>query len=451
MSDSASKPRIQAPTLDFAPDLLALQERPPERLPRVVALTVIALTLLTLAWAALARRDVIAVAPGRLVPVSFTKVLQPADNGVVTEILVKEGEVVKAGQVLLRLDARNSAADLQALNQDVSLRRLSLAYINAELAGREPVAVVGAPDALRLQVQTQFAARRRAFEDAVAQESQALLRSQSELQAARQILRKLEQSLPSYRQAAEAYRKLVEQGFVGELAAVERQREALEREQDLRAQASTVDGLLAAIAQAEHKITALRSQYASQLENDRIETLSQLNRGTQELSKADVRAGLLELKAPTGGVVKDLTVTTRGAVVAAGATLLTLVPVGETLQAEVMLGNEDVGFVAVGQAARIKVSAYPFARYGMLDGKVTLISADALDPKQTPVGQQPSLAYRATIDLATAELVSIATGEHLRLGAGMVVTGEIHQGERSVLEYLLSPVRKAAQEAGRER
>ena len=451
MSDAAHRRGADSSALDFAPDLLALQERPPERLPRAVALTVIALTLMTVAWAALARRDVIAVAPGRLVPVNFTKVLQPADNGVVTEILVKEGDVVKAGQVLLRLDARNSAADVQALSQDVALRRLTLAFIDGELNQRLPVAVAGAQGALRQQVQTQFLARRRAFDDAVAQESQALLRSQSELQAARQILRKLEQSLPSYRQSAEAYRKLVEQGFVGELAAVERQRDALEREQDLRAQAATVDGLSAAIAQAQHKVAALRSQYASQLENDRIEALSQLNRGRQELSKADVRAGLLELKAPTDGVVKDLAVTTRGAVVAAGSTLLTLVPVGETLQAEVMLGNEDVGFVAVGQAARIKVSAYPFARYGMLDGKVTLISADALDPKQTPAGQQPSLAYRATIDLATPELISLATGERLRLGAGMGVMGEIHQGERSVLEYLLSPVRKAAQEAGRER
>ncbi len=437
--------------LDFAPDLLAIQERPPERLPRVIAWVVMALLALTLLWAALAKRDVIALAQGRLVPVSFTKVLQPADNGVITDILVKEGDTVRAGQVLLRLDARLSGADVRAMGQDVAMRRLSLAHIEAELVQQPAVAVADAPPALLRQVQAQFQARRRALNDALAHEAEAGQRAQSDLLAARQILQKLERSLPSYQQAAEAYRKLVGQGFVGELAAVERHRELAEREQDARAQAATVQGLESALQQSQRKAESIRSQYLSQLENERIETLSQLNRGTQELSKADVKAGLLELRAPTAGVVKDLVVTTRGAVVAAGATLLTLVPVGEVLQAEVLLSNEDVGFVAVGQPARIKVAAYPFPRYGMLDGKVSLISADSLDPRQTPAGQAPSLAYRATIELASSQLLSAATGERLKLGPGMLVMGEIHQGERSVLEYLLSPLRKAAQEAGRER
>jgi HlyD family secretion protein len=117
----------------------------------------------------------------------------------------------------------------------------------------------------------------------------------------------------------------------------------------------------------------------------------------------------------------------------------------------VLLKNEDVGFVAVGQKAMLKVAAYPFQKYGMLEGEVALVSADAADPKQTPQGQAPMLTYRAIVRLKGSKLTSAATGEQLALNPGMLVTAEIHQGERSVIEYLLSPVQKIGQEAARER
>src|SRR5213593_709943 len=113
---------------------------------------------------------------------------------------------------------------------------------------------------------------------------------------------KLTQTLPSYRQSAEAYRKLVQEGFVGEIAANEKTREATEKEQDLKAQAATVASLSASIAQSEKRLASLRSQYRSQLENERIDTVAQLNRSGQELEKSNVRAGLLEIRAPTAGI-----------------------------------------------------------------------------------------------------------------------------------------------------
>lgn len=437
--------------LDFAPDLLAIQERPPERLPRVIVITITVLVLLLVLWATLAQRDLVAQAQGRLVPLTFTKVVQPSEAGIVSEILVKDGDRVREGQVLLRLDARLSDADHQAQSNEVELRRLSLAHIEAELSG-VPVRVDGAYSShLVSQVRAQFEARHRAYEDAVSQEEASLRRAKSELVAAEQVQAKLAQTLPAYRQAAEAYKKLLAEGFVGELASMDKQRELLEREQDSRAQAATVDSLKAAIAQVERRLAVLRSQYRSQLQNDRAETGTQLNRGAQELQKTSVKAGLLELRAPTAGVVKDLGVTGAGAVVAAGALLMNIVPVDERLQAEVLLQNEDAGFVAVGQEVRVKVAAYPFQKYGMLNGKVAMISADSADPKQTPAGQVPNLTYRAIVRLESASLGVDESGQRLNLNAGMLVAAEIHQGRQSVVEWLLSPVRRVAQEAARER
>jgi HlyD family secretion protein len=440
--------------LDFAPDLLAIQERPPARLPRVLLVTVAVLIALLLAWSVLAQLDIIATAEGRLVPISFTKLVQPAEAGVVTDILVKEGDAVKEGQLLMRMDARASQADTEALGREVALKKLTLRRIEAELADQPLLPGRGEPPLLYAQVEAQFRARRQAYLDAVAQEQETRARAQADLHASQQQLSKLTQTLPSYQQSAQAYRQLVKEGFVGELAANEKGREATEREQDVKVQTANVQSGALAVAQSERKLAALRSQYRSQLENERIETLATLNRSDQEWQKSTVRAGQLEIRAPNAGIVKDLATTTRGAVVSAGALLMNIVPQGEPLQAEVQLHNEDVGFVSVGQLAKVKVAAYPFQKYGLLDGRVILVSADAADPKQQQQAQQPGqpqLNYRAIVQIDSPVLTSAATGEKLVLNPGMAVTAEVQQGRRSVIEYLLSPVKKVAQEAARER
>ena len=449
--NSVTPPALSPEALDFAPDLLAIQERPPARMPRALGATLVSLVALLLLWASFAQLDVIASAEGRLVPLTFTKVVQPAEAGVVTEILVRDGSQVAEGQVLLRLDPRLSNADTWALGKDVALRRLTLRRIEAELSDQTFLPARGEPAELYRQVEAQFRARRQAFLDAVAQENENLNKAHADLSAAQQVLAKLTQTLPSYQQSADAYRKLVEQGFVGELAAAEKNRDLVEKEQDLKTQAANVKSLSASIAQSEGRIASVRSQYRSQLENERIDTLALLNRSGQDLEKSNVKAGQLEIRAPNAGVVKDLATTSRGAVVAAGALLMNIVPIDEPVQAEVLLKNEDVGFVAVGQVAKVKVAAYPFQKYGMLDGKIIFVSADSADPKQQQAGQPPSLTYRAIVQLDTMTMASATTGEKLMLNPGMLVTAEIHQGQRSVLEYLLSPVKKVGQEAARER
>ena len=179
----------------------------------------------------------------------------------------------------------------------------------------------------------------------------------------------------------------------------------------------------------------IRSNYRSQLENERIDTLTQLNRSSQEFDKSTIKSGLLEIKAPNDGIVKDLAVTTKGAVVQAGALLLNVVPKEEPVQAEVLLSNEDVGFIAVGQKTQVKVA---------------LVGADSSDPKQQQQTQQPQLTYRALVTLDSQSLKS-PDGSKLALSPGMLVSAEIHQGRRTVLEYLLSPVQKVGAEAARER
>jgi hemolysin D len=437
--------------LDFAPDLLAIQERAPQRLPRVLLILVVVLLASLGIWSTIAKLDVIAVADGRLVPLTFTKVVQPAEQGVVTDIAVKDGDTVKQGQILLRLDPRINNADTTALNQDVAVKKLTLRRIDAELRDSPMQFDKRDLPELYARINAQFAARRKAYTDSLAQEQEAMNRANADLRSASQVRDKLAQTLPTYKKSADAFATLEKDGYVGPIAAAEKAREAIEKEQDLKAQESTLQGLQAAIAQSEKRMAVLRSQYRSQLENERLETVSTLNKSAQELEKSAVRATLLEIRAPASGVVKDIATTSKGAVVAAGALLMNIVPQDEPLQAEVLLKNEDAGFVAKGQKAMVKVAAYPFQKYGMLEGVVDLISADSTDPRQGQVNQQAALAYRAIVRITDPVLRGGSTAEKLTLSPGMLVAAEINQGQRTVLEYLLSPVAKVRQEAGRER
>ena len=439
-------------TNDFQPDLLAIQESPPSRLPRTVGYITMGLFGLLLTWAALGKLDIIASAEGRLVPRNYSRVLQPAEAGIVREVLVRDGEEVKAGQVLMRMDATTASADMGTLQADAALKLLSLRRIDAELSGQPLLLDSRDPPDVAAQVLAQYRARRQAYLDALAQERATLERSQHDLAAARQQLTKLQATVPMYQQSANAYEKLVKEGFVSELGANDKVREKIEKEQELKSQESNIGALTSAVEQSRKKLAQIKSNYESQLLNERIDLQGQQQRTAGELQKQVYKSALLELKATEDGTVKDLVTYSPGAVVQPGAALLNLIPKNEVLVAEVAMHNEDVGFVTAGQRVKVKLQAYPFQKYGMLEGTVHVVSADssANDPqKATAMGQSPQ-SYKVLVNL-TNQALRAPSGEVMKLAPGMVVQAEIHQGQRSVLEYLLSPVHKVAQEAGRER
>ena len=441
---------------EFAPDLLSIQSDPPAKLPRGVGYTVVALFAIALAWVTFGRLDIVAVAEGRLVPQGFLKIVQPAVGGVVREILVREGQTVKAGEVLMRMDTTLAAADVHTLQNEYALRDLTLRRIDAELADAPLAPREGDRPDLYAQIEAQHRARRLAYQDAIAQETALLAKSKADLAAARELQTKLTDTLPSYRRSAEAYEKLGRDGYAGSIVVQEKVRERIEKEQDLKAQTAAIEALKATIAQSDRRLAQITSNYRADLQKERVETESRRDRLQQELEKEQHKASLLELRAPQAGTVKELATHTRGTVVSPGTVLMTLVPQDEPLQAQVMVHNDDAGFVHEGQKVKLKLAAYPFQKYGMVDGTVVQLGADTIDmqPGQTPAGDRnagrvPAQGYKAIVALDTQVLER--DGAKLRLAPGMQVVAEINQGKRTVLEYLLSPAQRAFQEAGRER
>ncbi|MFH2210690.1 MAG: HlyD family type I secretion periplasmic adaptor subunit [Pseudomonadota bacterium] len=442
----------RAEPADFAPEVLRLQAAPPHPLPRAVLGTALALFAAALAWAAFGKLDIVAVAHGKLTPHSYLKIIQPAEAGIVKEILVQEGERVKAGQVLIRMDTTLAAADQEALQLEYVRKTLALRRMDAELSGRLLTRAANEPEALFREVHAQYLANRQSLAASVAQEQATLEHSRQEMSVARETQSKLEQVIPHYRDQDEAFRKLVSSGFAGKLAATDKTRILIEKEQDLHTQAFIIAREEAAMDQSTKRIAQIRSDYLRNLRSEREEISERVEKLRQELAKQVHRGALLELKAPQDGLVKDLATHTVGAVAQPGSILMTLVPAADGLRAEVWLSNDDVGFVRSGQAVRVKLAAFQFQKYGMLDGKVEQVAADAAEQQENaarPGMVQQPLTYRTLVSLDAQRLV--ADGVVYPLAAGMQASAEIRLGERSVLEYLLSPVRKAFHEAGRER
>ena len=457
---ASGKPAIVDGTLisrrnPFLPAILQLQEEAPSPLPRAVLWIVCGLAGALVFWAAIGKLDVVAVAEGRLVPKSQLRIVQPAEGGVLLELLVKEGERVRAGQVVARMDVRSAEADAATARNEIALRRLQLRRVDAELAGTRLAARPEDPPRLHAQVEAQREARAQAHAASLAEQRTVVARARRDMQAAMETQSKLSGTLPVLVEQERAFERLARDGYAGRLMLAQRSRERHEAEQDLRAQEHRVEGARATMEQGTRREAQITAAYRAQLQSERVEAELQLARLEQELEKFVHRQKLAELRSPADGVVKDLATQTQGAVLAPGTVLMTMVPDGEALVAEVWLANQDAGFVAGGQSAKLKLASFPFQRYGMLDARVARISADSTERTgNAGTGVDgarggAAYAYRAQLELLGQEL-RLGEARHALL-PGMQLTAEIKLAERTVLEYLLSPVQKIAAEAGRER
>lgn len=442
--------------LDFAPGLLSIQESPPARLPRAVLYAVGVLFVILLVWATFGKLDIIASAEGRLVPQTYVKIVQPADAGIVQEILVKEGQSVQAGQVLIRMDTQVAQADQKSIDTELALRSLQLRRIDAELAGQPLKREATDPDDLFKTVDAQYHDRRQSYQDALGQAQEGLRKTQRDYESGKEVLAKLKEVTPLLKEQADSFTDMGKEGYAPQVTVRDKQREYLEKARDLRAQEETLASLAASMAQADKQLNQITSKYRSELQNERVEAEGQYRRLQQEQLKQEHKTGLLELKASQAGIIKDLATHTIGTVVSPGTVVLSLVPENEPLVAEVMIKNDDVGFVYAQQQVKVKIAAFPFQKYGMLDGEVIHVGPDAneggnqqakdQDGKDKPPAQ---LAYKALIALKSQTLE--AQGKTFKLVPGMQAVAEIKQGQRTVMEYLLSPVQKTLYDSGRER
>ncbi|MDP4571906.1 HlyD family type I secretion periplasmic adaptor subunit [Pseudomonas sp. BNK-6] len=431
---------------EFQPGYLEIVERPPAPWARCTALLLILAILLALGWAIFGFLDIHASAAGRLMVSSYTKVIQAHEAGEVRAIHVRDGQRVKAGEVLVALNPIGIDAELSELRTQLDFKRLELARARALLTP-EPLHSYQAPAGLDAQ---QVAAAREQLLSTWKEISANLdsLNAEIAINQANQRARGSEISAlgklsSNVRKRLHARRAMAAEQLMPMVELLEQEKEQLEVERSLAQQQAELQVLK---AQAQNR----REQRDSFLARTQREQHELLNRSQQEIAVLEQqlirgrdRQRLQTLLAPVDGVVQQLAVHTLGGAVQAAQQLLVIVPEGAELDAEVMVLNKDVGFVRAGQPVEIKVDAFPYTRYGTLRGTVEHVSGDAIKDDQL------GLVFPTRIRL---ERAAIAAGQGwMPLQAGMSVTGEIRTGERRVINYLLSPIREYQSEALRER
>lgn len=437
-----------------------LNSRPLIKTSRVVS----AIFVITLVWAAIAKVDIIAEAPGKLIPTTFVKIVQPPDAGVVQAILVHEGDEVKKGQPLIRLDPGLNNADRKASTISLAEARLTIRRIDAELAGKPFGKEPGDPTDLFYAIDLQYESHKRSYQDSLAQEKAQLEKLQADRASAQSAAALTAQQVPLYQQSEDAFAKLEAEGYAGHNETVDKRKERIEKQKELANSRFQAQSIGATIVEQQNKILQVTSDYRKDLLQQRADTVDKMAQYGADLDKAEYKAGYLELKAPQDGVIKDLSTHTVGSVVSPGATLVTLVPKTDQLQAEVFVKNDDIGFVYLTQDAKIKVAALPFQRFGLVDGTVSLVTADANeqdnssrasqqaqsdDPDEQTKAQAKHDGYRTLVKLKTQQLTK--DGKAYDLRPGMQVVAEIKLGKQTVLQYLLSPVQKTVHESIREK
>jgi hemolysin D len=442
------RPERDADQLAFLPAELELVETPVHPAPRWTMRVLVALTVIALLIGVFGRLDIVVTASGQFIPNARVKTIQPAITGVVREIGVRDGERVAAGQLLMKLDTTQAAADADKAHASRLDAGLAAARANALLAaqrdGKAPVVakVDEAPEVRMQDAQRQAEGAWLEYRDQYMGEQAELAKRQAELDSTRAEIAKLAATAPLARQQADAYRALVADKYVARNDYLDKEQSALDKENELTAQHSHANELAAGIAEQRAQVEATASKFRHDQLDELEKATQQLTQSRDDETKAQTRQSLMSLTAPVAGTVQQLSVHTLGGVVTTAQSLMEIVP-DDALEVEAKLQNKDVGFVQVGQRAAVKIEAFPYTRYGYLNGTITEVSNDAVQDKKFG----PTFPVRIRLETNRIHV----DNRWITLTPGMAVTADIRTGKRSVIGYFLDPVLQTAQEGMRER
>jgi len=453
--------------LAFLPAVLEVTETPPSPVGRAIGAVIVATFSLCLLWACLGHVDIVATAAGKIVPDDRTKLIQPLESGTVRAIHIRDGQRVEAGQVLIELDPTVSQADVGRIDNDLVNARLDIARYRAAIADPQHALDRFTPPAQAphdlVETQRQFLATQTWEEAAkIAEFDGQLAQKQAERDEISESIEKLNATVPLLAERVDVHKTLYDQKLFSKVAYLTELQELVGQQHDLniyKIRYRQADAAFSALKDAKAKGEA---EYRRTLFDQLTQAEQKEAQLLQELVKAKKRTSLTMLTAPVDGVVQQLGIHTVGGVVTAAQTLAVVVPAQSPLEIEAMISNRDIGFVAPGQAATIKVDAFNFTRYGVLHGRILSISRDSIARNETAdratsaenpsfasqaEGQSPLYAARVSLDRPQISI----DGRPVALTAGMTVTVEVRTGSRRVISYLLSPMAQYRQEALRER
>lgn len=447
--DTLDPPRRTEDEVAFLPAHLELVETATSPAARWTLWLIMSFFCLALLWAIFGKLDIVAVAPGKTVVSSRTKVIQSAETAVVRRILVRDGQPVKRGDVLIELDATATGAEYQQADEALVNARLAELRYAGMATALEKGAMPSAPidqslPVTRLTAEWQLATSEFATFQARRQSLLASIEQrQAEAQTALTQIKPLEESVRIARERSSDLEKLLGSQYVSRHEYLAREQERVDMERTLAAQQARLQETRSAISGASEELRVLEADMRQQTLDGLRQAREQVAQYGPQVARTRQRDQLMQLRAPVDGTVQQLAIHTVGGVVTPAQALLAVVPSEETLEIEATVLNKDIGFVRPGQRATVKVESFPYTRYGYLEGTVETVSHDAAQDENL------GLVFQSRVKLSKTTLV--IDGVKVALTPGMTLSVEIKTGKRRVIDYLLSPLKQHGTEALRER
>lgn len=418
---------------EFKPLLAEIEDEPLNPLGRTIFWVIVGTIIFFGGWTYFGKVDVVVSARGKVIPVGEIKILQPLTTGVVSKILVKEGDFVKKDQVLMEIDPSSTAPELASMQEDAKQLELDLLRLDAvfnhkpfqpqaERYGAELVAVqqkLHASTTARIQKQVQ------AKEEELQQVNEQLAAAEADYKRVQDLLdiakdkfARLEpvRDLVSKDQYAQAESEF--KSYSGNLVSAEH------KNKELRASAKRVRSELRVIVESERDKNLTES----------AEKQNKLNYLQANIEKTTYINAKQQLVAPVDGFINKLLIHTVGGVVSPAEKLIALVPASSPLIISALVQNKDIGFIAQGMEASVKVDTFNFQKYGIIDGRVSHVASDSIEDKEQ------GLVYEVYVEPQKTSLM--VEGVSTPITTGMSVTAEIKVGKRRIIEFFIYPLIK---------
>ena len=433
---------------EFLPAILEVTETPPSPTGRFVMWTILILVVVALAWSFLGHINEVAIAAGKVIPSGQVKTVQVKNKGIVKEINVTEGQLVKEGDVLVVLDPTTTTADYDSLKKRAAYYKLDIQRLTAELT-QQPFTPEEDPDLEPHDLAAEMALYQSRTSDYRTQR-------QSRVDVIDQKVARLQATQASYEKYAEVLAieqekearliDLSEQNAISEFQLLEQQSKTIEYAKNAQSQLDELNSIRAEIAEAQQNLANVDASYHKDIMTALVEAKKEYYTVTESIKKADEDSRMATIYAPISGRVYNLDIHTLGGIVTDAQPLMQIVPEEVKLEFEVYADNKDIGFIKVGQEAEVKVETFNFQKFGMYKAEVMEISADAVNE---PNDQQRDKKFKLLLD-PTSNDINVY-GQPAKLEIGMNVSAEIKIKEKRIIDFFLDPFRRYTSEALRER
>lgn len=418
----------------------------PKLAANVLLLSIFGFFVMFILWASIAELDEVTRATGRVVPSKQIQIIQNLEGGIVKEILVRQGDKVKAGDVLVKLDRTQFDAEFNRNEEEYFSLTAMIARLKAESDFAEP----DFEDSFKADHENMVNRELNLFNARKAEFDASINSLRARLKQIEQEQIEAEVSLISAKSASELavaevemLKPLVEKGIEPRLELIRAEQRQIEASGGHRIAELGIEKASKAVEETNLQIEAARQKFRAAALTDLNNAQTSLNQLTDSLPALSDRVNRTDVIAPTDGVINQVLVTTIGGVVDSGMPIVELVPLDDTLLVEAEVQPSDIAFLRPGQPARVKLTAYDYSRYGSLDGNVENISADAILNDQDQ--------YMYVIQIRTLENSLPSNDGDLPILPGMVADVDILNGKKTIMRYLMNPVLKLKDNAFRER